>query len=898
MADWDTLLSGESKSKPQGNIDWDSALSNKKEPQLTKVDDVSAKDNRYDPNVGTGAYIWNEIKKVPGGLVGLPFDVVDYLAKKFEGKTSTDFGNTTRTFQRAMGADLEMKPPTPGTERLGTLVQNVVGSLPFAAVALPVRGALGAATELMSGLGGGLGQIMGKEVSGGDNPVAEIAGNVLGSMSGYRAGNIVEKAVPLAKTAFNMMSSKESRIEAALKAQGLIEGSPEYKKALEAGLASAKNEILDDLSKAYAQEDMAKIKDLLDQYDVIKQKFPGFRASLGEVTKNEPALAMQSKIESRNIPSLEERGARIRANQQSIENARANLVPILPNASRATLRSVQSTLDDELRALGDKESLLKNDLDSASSKIEAAATPMSVAGADIKQAAIEGYNASKKKVDELYSNFRSKIPEELQANAGGVLDKIKELRSKFVFDKEPEVLSLFSKEIQSKAPFSTPISVLQLDDLSAVANRDIMREMSKSNPDRKVIAQLQAIKTEAQDAISKALVESGNTDALSAYNAARTYFREEHAPKYLEGINLKLRMKDALNEERVKPENVVSAYFKPNGITEARRFNTQFADNGPAKEMLARGVFDLYKREVIDKSGGVINQLAHDSFMRKYGATLQEYPWIAARLEKNNVAGEISRRMEQIRQQRGEIAASDVAKAVGTKDADAFIEKAVSDKRFMFNALSKMKPEDRKNMAIAVLNKGWDESAKGSAAVRKFLENEDNVKMLFRMGFGTKTGIEHLNNLKLLARALEINESAPKVAPMSALAEDTLKAKTGTTFIQVMSALRAMGRRPGSGDWFAMVFGSQFIKSKVDARKNEILKEQLFDPSLLSATLDEARKKGSMNLSGMADQASSRGKQIVSKLWDFTKAAVGQGAPTAAAKRLPIAIATSEDQQP
>ncbi len=719
---------------------------------------------------------------------------------------------------------------------------------------------------------------------------------------------------------------------------------------------------------------------------------------------------MQSKLESRNIPALEERGARIRANEKAVADARTALVPAVPGAGRAALRGASSTIDDELRALGDRQAVLGSDLAGASEKQAAAALPVAEVGADLKGASQEGYLASRGTANKKYTDFRESIGPDVPADAYDVTSKLKELRDRFVFDKEPEVLGLIPKvanaakgapiekiagnpqslltvigklggisskemrdltgetsaiirpglfrangrgldelarnlrdehgfiiphdsadggvqllrdmiqdELRGQKHYSAAdgermmeisrarlgnemsgkigpqMTIAQLDDLSSVANRDIQRELSKSNPDRKAIAQLQAIKAEAKNTIEMTLQQRGNTEALDKYREANRYFGEEHAPKYLEGVNLKLRQKDAINEQRVKPENVVAAYFKPNGTTEAQRFNTQFADNGPAKEALARGVFDLYKKQVIDAAGGTINAAAHDMFMRKYADTLKEYPWIAKRLEKNAVAGEVAKRMEEVRAQRGEIAASDVAKAVGERDPEAFIAKAVGDKRFMFDALGKMAPKDRENMAIAVLNKAWDQSAEGSAAVNKFMQNEDNVRMLFRMGFGPKAGAEHLNNLKLMARALEINEAAPKTSPMTALAEDSLKGKTGTSFLQVMSALRAMGRRPGSGDWFAMVFGGQYLKAKIDAQKTEILREQLFDPKLLQATLQEARSHGATGLGDLGAQAGSRANQIRSKLWDLSKAAVGKDAPTAAAKRLPSGAAAIED---
>lgn len=891
---WDEALAGVRKKIASTPVvgDWDAALSaggGKIAERAPSSPIIPQSDPKYDPNVGEGEYLWNELKKVPGGLVGLAPDSVEWLANKAIG-APTDFGNVTRKLQELSGADTKMRPPGPGSEKAGIMVQNVAGSAPFAAAALPARGIAGAATEILSGVTGGIGQLVGKEVAGSDNPTAQLVGNLIGSAMGYRAGNVAESAIDIGKYAFKSVADKEARAATALKAKGLIEGTPEYQQALGINVEAAKNEVLSDISKAYAQEDITAVSKLLDNYEAIKQKMPGFKASVGEITGNEPVLAMQSKLESRNIPALEERGARIRGNQKAIEDARTNLVPNAPGAGRAALNSAQSSLDEQLHALGARESAMASDLADASGKMADSAIPTAEAGGAIKAASKEGYLKSRGVANEKYQAFRNAIGEDAPSDASNVVDKVTELGNKFSFDKQPEVLGL----VKGAAGEQSQLSVTQLDDLSSVANRDIQREMSKSNPDRKVIAQLQEIKREARSAIEKTLGERGNADALEKYKEANRYFSQEHAPKYLEGVNLKLRLKDAVNEERVKPESVVSAYFKPNGTTEARRFNQQFADNGAAKETLARGVFDLYKKEVIDKAG-TITAANHDRFMRKYQATLKEYPWIAKRLEKNAVVGEIAGRMDGVRAQRGAIATSDLAKAIGSKDVDSFINKAMSDKRFMLGALSKMKPEDRKNMAIAVLNKAWDEGGKGSAAVDKVLNNEDNLKILLKYGFGAE-GKNHLENVKLLARALKINESAPKTSPMTALSEDSLKGLTGTSWLQVMSAFRAMGRRPGTGDWFAMVFGGQFIKAKIDAKKVEILKQQLFDPELLQATLREYRAKNGNAALNMGAQASERAKQFQSKLWDLSKRAVGKDAPTAALKRLPVAAVSTEDQ--
>lgn len=900
MADWDALAkeSGLVEATPRRRLG--ELLGTDVAAPVEERDSDKAK---YDPTVGTGRYVGNELLKLPGGILGLAPDALDWALKKAFGQPA-DFGNITRKLQTGMGAEPALKPPGPGSERLGTMATNIAASIPFAGAALRTRGALGVATEMLAGTAGGVGQVVGEEAG----PLTGIIGNILGSAAGYRTGNVLEKTIPVVTQIAKAVGSEADRHAAALKARGVIEGTPEFQAAMAKAMETAKAETIGSLRKAYAQEDIKAVERAFDEYKGIQQTFPGVRSSVGEITANDAALALQGKLESKNIPNLEERGARVRATQAALLGARERLVPEAVGGVKSVIRGVRTSLDDELRGLEQQASGYETDLAAATTRAEGAARPVAEVGTDIKGASSEGYKASKGVADKKYQAFRAAVGDDAPAEVPNVTKKLTELRDRFVFDKEPEVLSKIpgvsgagTKEVPREGPFAFGVenvevpgtmTVAQLDDLSSAANRDIQRLKSASNPDRKAIAQLTAIRAEAQNSIRTILGERGNTEALSRYAEANRYFGQEHAPKYLTGVNLELRLKNAINEERIKPERVVQSYYKPNGTTEALRFNEQFANNGAAKEALARGVFDLYKREVIDVGGGVINPNRHDVFMRKYAAANEQYPWIASRLEKNQVAGEIASRMKEKRALMGDIAESKLSQVVGTKDSEAFMLHALSNKRQLFEAMGRMKPEDRQNFAIAVLNRGWDEAGKGSKQINEFLSNNDNLRLLFRQAFGKEKADEHMGNLQKLARGLQINEAAPKTSPMTALSENEFKKATGTSPLQIFAALRAMGRGQGSVPYFASVFGGQMARAKLAEQSDAVMKQQIFDPDLLMATIRSAQLPEGMK-SGYA--ASGRGREMISKLWDLTKAAVGQGAPEAAAKRLPAAMATAEE---
>jgi len=852
------------------------------------------------------SYIVNEMKKVPAGYLGFVPDVAMWASKKILGQP-TNFGEMTRKFQALTPTvDPNLKPPNRGAEKIGIFATQGAASLPFAAGAFVkgssgmARGGFGALTEISSGVGAGAGQLVGQHFG----PWGEVMGALAGGITGYRAGNVLEQVYPLGKEAVSFvggLTNKASREAQRLKAQGVIENSPEWIQAMDVMAQQSKVAIHNDLLRAFAEEDIDLIRQKLVEYETIEKLFPGFKSSIGEITGNDAALGFQRKLESRNIEALEERGSRIRGNQAAIESGREALVPPAVGASQRAMRAVEGSVEAELHGLKTQTEKLAGDLEAQTAKTTDAAISQPLAGAEIKAASAEGYKRSKGIADKKYNDFREAVTkgDDSPVDVSSISARVEELRAKFTFDQEPSLLKIIPKSTED-AP--AQLSVLELDDLSSAAKSDARRIGAQTNPDRKAIARLTEIGKEADQLIESTLSGRGNVEALTKYRDAQKFFKERHIPEYRTGINLTVRARNAVNEQRIKPEQVVTKYFTKDGTTEAQRFNAQFADNGPAKEVLARGVLDLYRKEVIEATG-LIEPKAHARFMAKYERALNEYPWIKKRLDKNNVSAEIAKRVEEKRAVMGEVSKSQVAKIVKDGDVESFMTSVATNRKALIAAAARMKPEQRKDLAIAMLNEAWDLSpTRSSDAMNKFFATNKNLRDILVIGFGTKEGTEHFNNLQRLKRAMELNETAPATAPMQAITEDTMKAKTGTSSLQIFSALRAVGRRPGSLDWFLGVMGMQFAKAKVDAQKNAILKQHLFDPEMLADTL-EMLKQRKAGAGTAAIDASAAAKRAGSKLWDLTKkvgkAVLGEGAPTAGiARAIPAVEPSLETVEP
>ena len=86
---------------------------------------------RFDPSVPIGSYTWNEVKKLPGGIIGLVPDLVMAGVNTLYGQPA-NFGQTTRAIHGMLGVNQDMLPPSKGAEMGGIIAQNVVGSLPYA----------------------------------------------------------------------------------------------------------------------------------------------------------------------------------------------------------------------------------------------------------------------------------------------------------------------------------------------------------------------------------------------------------------------------------------------------------------------------------------------------------------------------------------------------------------------------------------------------------------------------------------------------------------------------------------------------------------------------------------------------------------------------------------------
>ncbi len=188
--------------------------------------------------------------------------------------------------------------------------------------------------------------------------------------------------------------------------------------------------------------------------------------------------------------------------------------------------------------------------------------------------------------------FQPKMSKDVPVGSGKISGKM--TATKQVID-EPPVATLFQADEMRKA--------INADIASARVSTDPARATTLRN-----LGQL-------HDAIDEAVTKSAIPDAAKkSYKEALSIYRDQYVPRFKTGVNDDLFRTTSNNVDKIKPEDVLTKYFQPKGVSEAENFLTLFKTNPDAAKLLKSGVEDLYLR----KTGGDTSLKAYDSFMREY----------------------------------------------------------------------------------------------------------------------------------------------------------------------------------------------------------------------------------------------------------------------------------------
>ena len=202
-------------------------------------------------------------------------------------------------------------------------------------------------------------------------------------------------------------------------------------------------------------------------------------------------------------------------------------------------------------------------------------------------------------------------------------DTVRKLRSFVPVVPEAEAVAIGKAGFKTAKPpvpaALPPQATLQdLDDVRKAINADIAAASTSNAPMAPTtLRNLRQLHAAIDDAIGKSAAITDDAKTLYADAVAR--YRTEYAPRFKEGVNANLFKRTSLGEDKIRPEDVISRYFTPNGESEARQFAQLFGNNPDALRVARSGIEDVYRKKVAQ--GG----MSHANFLKDYGRTIDIY---------------------------------------------------------------------------------------------------------------------------------------------------------------------------------------------------------------------------------------------------------------------------------
>lgn len=197
-------------------------------------------------------------------------------------------------------------------------------------------------------------------------------------------------------------------------------------------------------------------------------------------------------------------------------------------------------------------------------------------------------------------------------------------------------------KVAPPAPPPAEVTLQQLDDIRKAINVDIAAGRVSTEPGAAMrLRNLGQIHSTIDDAVAKSNLSD---EAKSLYAEALAKYREQYVLRFKTGVNEQLFRATGLNEPKIKPEDVITKYFQPRGVSEARNFLDLFGKDPKAMQVARAGIEDLYAREV-----GKFTPEAHAAFLKKYADPIRVLDDGGMNvLQRINVVGQNAARLEKI----------------------------------------------------------------------------------------------------------------------------------------------------------------------------------------------------------------------------------------------------------
>lgn len=818
-----------------------------------------------DPTAITSQYLIKSAGRGMASMLGLPAETANNVrnmlvaggatALHAAGIISADQLPTLDThpmfgdewFKEKIGAAERGKPPDPVTRFVGNALEEAVP------MTMGAGGSLGkgitSGAELTKKLIG-LVTVAGTSGSASAGVKEMFPDSPVGGVLGTLVGATIFPAWLIARTKLaSTVLTKEGRADMAKKTQDLLDPYVESKAA---------NQLKQNLGQT------PNVGENIDEATKLEKAIPGLTFTAGQKTNSAGVIANEKAASSATGAGVEGvkalQAAQTNAILAHIDPAQTTRAGTPLTSTKKAIDNVIGVQDETLATLKAQEAQLRTN---EARKIEAMSpdtTPVDRADAIRFQAAREKgiadqttaklYNDGRLEAQTAHAGGPARFnPEGIvetknkimanplvgfdPKNAPGVIKQLDELATR----EGTKILDANGKEI-TKPPVMSYDEVAALD---TAVNQDILAVKSlQGNPNAR--QQLRAL-YDLKGSISDAIVNSPYEGVARKWSAATEYYKNDYAPRFLNGANLKMRLVDNLGNDRIVTEKLLDTYIDNSGNT--RRFVDLFKDNAIAQNTMKEHLQDTYLNDVM--RNGEFSDMRHAKFMNENADVFKQLeraqPGITKYFENSgNFLQDMANRRSIAAQNQKAIADSELARLLKTEDTSTIISTAMKSPESMGRLSAALGEQGSRSLMRSVMgqafetlqSKNRDKLGIDSSAFREWLAgNEKQLSVVARQAYGPEAGKEYVTNLKQAARALEIQErvALPTSSAEVNIGNDPLKQQVGITTRTVFNLYRAVIGGRTSVEDAAIALGGQAASHILTQRFNALQQSLLSDPA-------------------------------------------------------------------
>ena len=265
-----------------------------------------------------------------------------------------------------------------------------------------------------------------------------------------------------------------------------------------------------------------------------------------------------------------------------------------------------------------------------------------------------------------------------------------------------------------------------------------------------------------EETVSKTIQQQLPPAQFKAFSKADSYFREEYAPRFIQGLGGKIRKTAATGEAALHREDILDQVWNAKNLSEVKDFEQLYKSSPESLDVLKdHAITDLFKK--LKYSTNL--QQDFDKWKYTYRHHLSAFPEIAKDVESFGAAQKSFQKIADLEEASARKIAAAKIKPFSVDNPQGVINKSLENHKYAQNfkdlVLKTVEdPREQEEVLGAVRRLLWDDmhgtGKKTAADIAKYVEDNKKTLEVF-MG---KEQVEEMSNYGKLTDLLEKNPQA------------------------------------------------------------------------------------------------------------------------------------------